>query len=814
MFHNLANPLALALLIPITAAGAVMSPPIESAHKPNKLANETSPYLLQHAHNPVQWMPWGEEAFEEARTRNVPIFLSIGYSTCYWCHVMERESFESEEIAAVMNERFVCIKVDREERPDVDDIYMSATQLISGGGGWPMSVWLTPPGADGETDNGLKPFFAGTYYPAESRPGMPPSFPELLTNISDIWNNTPEQIVGQANRVADEVSSRLVEQNTKPVRIDTTQIQAAIGQLVNIYDREHGGFGRAPKFPQSVFSEMLFEVRDVIADPAVRNTVNTALKHTLDRMATGGMYDQIGGGFHRYSTDEKWLVPHFEKMLYDNGQLASLYALSAALTGDAYHAQVCADILNYVSREMTSEGGAFFSAQDAEVNAREGLNYLWTEAQIDDALNEDDAAFARRAFGIDRGTNFRDPHYPQDGPKNVIFLPARPDALATEMDMQTADFLGRLTEVRNSLYDIRAEREQPRLDDKVITSWNGLMIKGFADAALALRNIDYLKSAERAADNIYTTMRAGDGSLYRTSRNGQVGPPAFLEDYSFFISGLLAMHRTSAAFGEANPDHLARARALTEIAIQNFSDEDTGAFFDTLPDQADLFVRTRTTYDGATPSGQSVMLHNLIDLYSITSDKEHLDRAVSLLGSMSRDVLSSPLACVNSVRGLQRLLRIDADIPERFGPPIDSPRPAEDVESPVKILTTGERITVPKTGTVTLPVRIEIDAAFHINAHEPGIGGLQGLTVAIAGGTGIKATASYPDGDAYEGSAIPEELGKLLVHAGVIEFDVALSQTDEPREGRPLLIVTYQVCSDTACYQPLTVELDIALDLE
>jgi len=814
MFYSLARRLALALLIPITVAGAAMSPEIESAQKPNKLADETSPYLLQHAHNPVQWHPWGEEAFEEARERNLPIFLSIGYSTCYWCHVMERESFENEEIAAIMNERFVCIKVDREERPDVDDIYMSATQLISGGGGWPMSVWLTPPGAAGDGDGGLKPFFAGTYYPAESREGMPPSFPDLLINISEIWERTPEQIIEQADRVAAEVSRRLVEQNTEPVRVDQTQIQAALAQLINIYDREHGGFGRAPKFPQSVFSEFLFEMRDVIADPAIRSTVESALKHTLDRMATGGMYDQIGGGFHRYSTDKLWLVPHFEKMLYDNGQLASIYALSAVLTGDEFHARVCADILTYVTREMTSDGGAFFSAQDAEVNAREGLNYLWTAEQIRAALNEDDAEFAAHVFGIDKGTNFTDPHFPADGPKNVLFLPARPEAIAAEMGIEPDVFAERLSGVREQLYNIRAEREQPRLDDKIIAGWNGLMIKGFADGAIALRNIEYLSAAERAADNIYETMRAGDGSLYRTSRNGKTGPPAFLDDYSFFVSGLLAMHRTSAVFGRANPEHLTRAIALTDIATRQFSDDESGAFFDTLADQADLFVRTRTTYDGAVPSGQSVMLHNLIDLYDITRDKQYLERAISLVGSMSRDVMQSPLACVNTVRGLQRLMKIDTTIPERFGEPFDSPRPAQDIESPVKVLTTGERITIPKQGVVTLPVRIEIEKPFHINAHEPGVGGLTGLTVGIAGGTGVRVVASYPKGDAYEGSAIPDELGTLLVHAGVVEFELELSQTDEPREGRPMLIVTYQVCSDTACFQPLTVELDIALDLE
>ena len=792
-------------------AGAPMTAHAEPVHEPNKLANETSPYLLQHAHNPVEWHPWGPEAFEEARRRNVPIFLSVGYSTCYWCHVMERESFENEGIAALMNEHFVCIKVDREERPDVDEIYMAATQMIAGRGGWPMSVWMTPPGAESEDDPGLKPFFAGTYYPPVPRDGMN-SFPELIENISDIWSRTPEQIIEQADRIAGAVRERF-EADETPARIDSTQIQQALVTLVNLYDREHAGFGGAPKFPQPTNSEYLFEVRDTITDPALRGTIQGIIKQTLDNMATGGMYDQVGGGFHRYSTDAMWLVPHFEKMLYDNGQLASLYALSAAVTGDEFHARVCADILGYVLREMTSESGAFYSAQDAEVDSREGLNYLWTEAQIREALTEAQASFAIRVFGVDRGTNFQDPHHPQDAPKNVLFLTARPEKLAEEMGMDIGAFLSELNTVRAAMYRVRQTREQPGLDDKVITSWNGLMIKGFADGAIALRNKAFLDAGSRAADDLYATMYTG-GVLARTARNGTRGPDGVLEDYAFFASGLLALHRTSAAFGQGNPEHVKRARAIIDAAYERFGDPETGTLYDTPPGQSDLFVRTRSTYDGAIPSAPSVMLHNLIDLYDITNDKRDLERAIALLGSMSRDIAGSPAGAINSVRALHRIMRLDASIPDRFGEPVETPRPAQEVDTPVQVLTQAERVTVPSAGSVDLPIRIEIEEPFHINAHEPGVAALEPLTIGISGGTGIEVRVDYPDGTPYAGSAVPDKLGTLMVHTGAVELTATISRTGEPITGRPLLVVTYQVCSDTECYRSLTVELDVALDAE
>ncbi|HVZ94640.1 MAG TPA: DUF255 domain-containing protein, partial [Phycisphaerales bacterium] len=408
--------------------------PVPAAKTPNLLSRETSPYLLQHAHNPVPWMPWGPAAFDEARRRDVPIFLSIGYSTCYWCHVMERESFEDEAIGRALGEHFVCIKVDREERPDVDDIYMTAVQLMTRRGGWPMSVWLTPPGAKDTNDTGLEPFYAGTYFPAEPRHGMP-SLPQLVEGISEAWKSNRAQVLEQASSIADAIREQLAHR-ADPAPIGEKQIAQAVSQLLRLYEPNHGGFGRAPKFPQPVFLEFLLDARRAITDPAALASIDRAVRHTLDAMALGGLLDQLGGGFHRYSTDEKWLVPHFEKMLYDNAQLASIYARAYAIGKDEFDARILRRTLDYVLREMTDpETGAFFSAQDAEVDGREGLNYLWTREELAAALGGEEAAFASWVYGLDGGPNFRDPHHHDEPARNVLFLRARPEVLSRERAM-------------------------------------------------------------------------------------------------------------------------------------------------------------------------------------------------------------------------------------------------------------------------------------------------------------------------------------------------------------------------------------------
>ncbi|MEE8153678.1 MAG: thioredoxin domain-containing protein, partial [Phycisphaerales bacterium] len=529
----------------------------------NRLINETSPYLLQHAHNPVNWYAWGPDAFEAARAQNKPIFLSIGYSTCYWCHVMERESFEVEEVAALMNAHFISIKVDREERPDVDGIYMAAVQIQTRRGGWPMSVFLEP--------TKLKPFFGGTYFPKQQ-------FMSLLTRVNEAWQTHKDEIFADAGRLADAVTQQL-QSATRPLPLGQTQTQQAHSDLMGTYDRQNAGFGGASgnKFPMPVYLELLIAVG--WDDPAAHG----AILHTLDRMATGGMYDQIGGGFHRYSTDPKWLVPHFEKMIYDNGQLASVYAEAYERTGDPFYGEVLREVLDFVMREMTDPAGGFYSAQDAEVNTREGENYIWTAQEIRQALGEAglgaDIEFTLQTYGFSLGTNFRDPHHPEDGYKNVVYLIDRPDVIAQQMGIDVDAFDKRLEAVNAALLQVRDQRDQPGTDDKILAAWNGLMIAGMADGGRVLDAPGYVDAARAAAQFVLSTMRSADGGLLRTYRAGQAKIDAFSVDYAFMIRGLIALHR---ATGESQ--FVEEAVMLAAAARDRFWDYRLGAYFDTLPD--------------------------------------------------------------------------------------------------------------------------------------------------------------------------------------------------------------------------------------
>jgi uncharacterized protein YyaL (SSP411 family) len=455
----------------------------------------------------VDWRPWGEEAFLEARRRGVPIFLSVGYSTCYWCHVMERESFESEAIARLMNERFVCVKVDREERPDVDDLYMAATQIMTGRGGWPMSCFLEP--------DTLRPFWCGTYFPPSPRHGMP-GFPQILEGLSSAWRDKRGEIVEQAEHVAAAVSEQLAAARA-PAGVGLEHVSQAARALLTSFDRVNGGFGGAPKFPQPVFLELLLDVRDSAGDDATRDAVDQAVRLTLDRMACGGINDHVGGGFHRYSVDATWTVPHFEKMLYDNAQLAAVYARAGATYDDAFYREVAGRTLDYVQREMTGPEGELYSAEDAEVDGREGGNYVWQPDEVRAALGTDDAALAIKVYGLEGGPNFRDPHHAESPPAYVLRLSGRPEKVAAELGVTVEALRERMGRIDARLYEVRARRPQPRLDDKVLTAWSGLMIGALARAGLALKRREHVEAAARAADFVFTRMRDGAGDLITRS---------------------------------------------------------------------------------------------------------------------------------------------------------------------------------------------------------------------------------------------------------------------------------------------------------
>ncbi len=805
----------------VAAAGAVfgafMSARAQTTGTPNRLARASSPYLLQHAHNPVDWYPWGPEAFEEARRRGVPIFLSVGYSTCYWCHVMERESFEDPAIARQMNGAFVCIKLDREERPDIDDIYMTAVQLMTQRGGWPMSVWLTPPGSRGPDDRGLEPFYAGTYFPAEPRHGMA-SFPQVLGGISTAWREQRAQVLEQAAQVTAALRQQLG--STKRIdHIGAEQVGHCVAVLMRIHDRTHGGFGDAPKFPQPVYLDFLLEVLDGIEDPAVRAGAERAARLTLDRMALGGMFDQVGGGFHRYSTDAQWLVPHFEKMLYDNALLASVYARSlargkAAGAPDALDERTLRRTLDYVLREMRGEEGGFFSAQDAEVSGREGGNYLWTREELIAALGEEDGALAAKVFGADAGPNFRDPHHSDAPASNVLFLPERPEAMAQSLGMEPGALLSRLERIQSRLYDARQKREQPRLDDKVLAAWNGLMIAAMAEGAAALGEPRYLDAAERAAEFVLARMRAGDGSLLRSWRNGEAHTPAFLEDYAMMARGLLSIHRARLTLRLAPKDHIERAGRMIDHAFERFEDPaNPGRLYDTLDGQSDLIVRTSATYDGAIPAGPGVMLNALIDLYELTGERAAIERAASVLAALSNAVHQSPVGSINATRGLHRLLRIDPALVDSIGEGngIEAVRRLND--APVQIFANADRVLVRPDAPSTLELELQISDGFHVTACDAGIEGLTPLNVRIEGGGGVRVRAECPAGEPYRGEALPEEeQGRLKVFTGRAAIRLLLERTGDGWSGTPLIVLTYQACDERACYRPITVELDVALD--
>lgn len=583
----------------------------------NRLAGEKSPYLLQHAHNPVDWMPWGEEAFAEARRTNKPIFLSIGYSTCHWCHVMARESFENPEIAALMNRWFVNIKVDREERPDVDRLYMAFVQASTGSGGWPMSVWLTPDG---------KPFLGGTYFPPENRYGRA-GFPTVLTRIAEAWEKDPQRLITQGQRVIEALrEAAQISSSSELPGPDT--LHAALQSFSRAFDPLHAGFGGAPKFPRPVTLHFLLQMA---VDKTQENSTRASdmLRRTLTAMAAGGMYDQLGGGFHRYSVDEFWHVPHFEKMLYDQGQLAAVYAQAALLPDGADFLHIARDICDYLANDLHHPDGAFFSAEDADSaishdnpHHAEGAFYVWTSEEIARTLPAEDAAAFAEAFGIEPQGNVRpesDPHGEFTG-KNVLYQ-VSPTSATREL----------LLRCRPALLAARAKRPRPHCDDKILAAWNGHAITGLVRTAMASDpgNPDgkYAQLAIRAAQFLLTHLRDKNGALLRVWRDGSAGGiPAFAEDYAFVIQALLDLHELT-----LDPAWVASADALQEIMNRTFWDEAGGAYFDNADTDPHVLVRMKEDHDGAEPCANSVAARNLLRLSRMLHREEDETRARRIL---------------------------------------------------------------------------------------------------------------------------------------------------------------------------------------
>jgi hypothetical protein len=601
----------------------------------NRLVFEASPYLLQHARNPVDWHPWGEEAFELARREDRPVFLSIGYSTCHWCHVMERESFEDAEVAALLSRHFVCIKVDREERPDVDQVYMAVTQAMTGSGGWPMTVVLTPD---------RKPFFAGTYFPKHGGPGRP-GMMELLPSLARAWAEQREQVVESAQRAVDWLASSTQGSSGELPGVDA--LEQAATQLARGYDTDHGGFGGAPKFP--VPHNLRLLLRQWLRSGDDKSLAMAV--HTLRSMRRGGIWDQVGHGFHRYSTDEQWLLPHFEKMLYDQALMAMACIEAWQATGAEDLRDTAERTFEYVLRDLTSPQGAFWSAEDADSEGEEGLFYLWTPEQLAAVLGADDGALAAELWGVVEGGNFRDQATGERVGGSILHLPEQLEAVAARQGLEPARLRARVEDWRRQLFEAREPRVHPFKDDKVLTDWNGLMIAALALGGRALDEPRYVQAAARAADFAWTYLRDDDGRLLKRWRAGEGGIPALLDDHAFLVWGLIELYQ---AGGEV--EHLRRALEVNAQMLARFHDAEHGGFFLAPDDAADLIVRAKESYDGALPSGNSVAALNLVRLARLTGDSQLEELARGTLRAFAADLQRAPAAHTQMLAALDFLL--------------------------------------------------------------------------------------------------------------------------------------------------------------
>ncbi len=730
-------------------------------HYTNRLILEDSPYLIQHAHNPVDWYPWGPEAFERAKAENKPIFLSIGYSTCHWCHVMERESFEDVEIARLMNQHFVCIKIDRERRPDVDEFYMTAVQMLTGRGGWPMSSVLTP---DGE------PFFGGTYFP-------PPRFTDLLRRINAAWGSQRGELIQQAAKVTAEVR-RATAARGEAQAVGGQALEKAVAQIVGSHDRRLGGFGGAPKFPHE--PELLF-----LLARSLRHTDAEALaaaENSLDAMARGGIYDQVGGGFHRYSTDAEWLVPHFEKMLYNQAHLSRAYLAAYRLTGKAFYARVAGETLDYFLREMTAPEGGFYSATDADSAGVEGEFFVWTPGELRAVLSAEDAELVIALWGVSERGNFEG--------QNILHLSRGFDAFAAEQGLELEALLERVDAVRDQLWRVREVREHPLRDDKIVTAWNGMMITALAEASEVLSDDRYLAAAAKAADFLWTANRRAEGALWRVHLAGSSSIPALQEDYAYLAEAMTTLYDVT---GKAR--WLERARELADAMLAKFWDPEDGGFYMTAAG-ADpyLIVRPKSPNDGAIPSGNSVAVRTLAMLAARTGERTYSDRANATLSAFAASIERYPAGFAYMLKGADELLHGAAG-PRRY--------------SAAGTVKATARVVPGAPGDGSDGIKIEVDLAirdgWHVNSDRPLSEDLIATDLSAGDGEWTLDDVDYPPPDTVR---LGFQDQPLNVFIGDVRFTARArsSITPPPAEESGAAVIPLrlriQACDDRVCLKP------------
>ncbi len=782
----------------------------------NRLARETSPYLLLHAHNPVDWYPWGPEAFDRAKAEKKPIFLSVGYSSCYWCHVMERESFEDAAIARFLNEHFVCIKVDREERPDVDQIYMTALQAIGpGGGGWPMSMFLTPDG---------RPFFGVTYLPPRDRDGSS-GFLTLAGAIAKAWDKERPEIEKSADALTEAVRRRLqAEKARRGMPLARDWADRGEAELAEQYDPVHGGFGynptnpRRPKFPEPANLVFLLDRhfrRKAAAGgrqdvPEVVNPTREPLEMvrlTLDRMARGGIRDHLAGGYHRYSTDRSWTVPHFEKMLYDNAQLASVHLSAFELTRDPRWRAEAEATFAFVVRSMTAPEGGFYSSLDAETKAGEGAYYVWTRDEVKSALGEGpDAAAFLKVYGLTGEPNF-------EGGRYVLTEPQDRDEPARALGISPDELERRLAPLRARLLAVRDRRPAPLRDDKVLTAWNGLMIAAYADGYRVLRKEEYRRAAESAAEFVLKRLRTSDGRLLRTYRAGTAKLGAYLEDYAFLAHGLLRLH---AATGDGR--WLKEARALADRMIADFEDRKDGGFFFTADGHESLLARPKDSFDNAIPSGNTVAVLDLLELHRITGESSYRDRAARALNAFATPMARLPYAMPMMLVGLERYLDAKGD----SGPGHPAPGPVaaspDEAESKVVAATAARAANAPATiapgGELDATITLTIAEGWHLYANPTGAPEMKPTTLALDPSSARSAelvSVKYPAGETRVLASTGP--GKVGLYEGTIRIAARVRVADAAGPG-PLRLVfrlRYQACNDRLCLAPASLEVPLEI---